>query len=428
MLGVGRGGPKGTFSAADAAASSLSPPTPVAAALRHRPRLTERQAWAVLTATRASGRWASGRCCGRSGRAAGSSRRHSALARSGPHRCRRQRRAPDVRCEGRGRDRGHCGGAGPALRGLEVPGLGILTTRGPGYPSRLRAIELPPHVLFVRGSVDALESRHAVAVVGTRRPTDAGRALAARIGGSLARAGATVVSASRSASTARAMPPRWPRAVRRWRSSGPATGGCIRTPTRGSLTNRRRRRGGRLGARAGHQCEPELVPASQPDHQRAGRRHGRRRGRPEERRPDHGRLGARAGSRPVHVPGGIDDPQAAGCLEWLHEFPGQAHIVPTIPQLIHDLRLFDEAPARLARPSLQAELIELGATARAIARELVRGSGTVDELVAATGHSVATALGALTMLESRGLATSAYGRYRPAGRLASAVDDGQPSG
>jgi DNA processing protein len=119
------------------------------------------------------------------------------------------------------------------------------------------------------------------------------------------------------------------------------------------------------------------------------------------------------------VPGAIDERQSAGCLEWLHAYPGRANIVSTIPQLIQDLALLDNAVPR-TRPALQAELIELGSTARLVAVELVHGRGTVDELVATTGHSVATVLGALTMLEIRGLATGAYGRYRPAGRLASA--------
>ena len=44
-----------SWSAADAAASSLSPPTPKPAALRRRPRLTEREAWAVLTAVNGLG-------------------------------------------------------------------------------------------------------------------------------------------------------------------------------------------------------------------------------------------------------------------------------------------------------------------------------------------------------------------------------------
>jgi DNA processing protein len=123
------------------------------------------------------------------------------------------------------------------------------------------------------------------------------------------------------------------------------------------------------------------------------------------------------------LPGSIDAPQSAGCNQWLHDYPEQARPVPSIPQLIHDLRLLDDPPGGRRRPSLQAELIELGATARAVALELVAGRGTVDEIVVATGHSVATTLGALTMLEIRGLATGAYGRYRPAGRLASAADE-----
>jgi hypothetical protein len=87
--------------------------------------------------------------------------------------------------------------------------------------------------------------------------------------------------------------------------------------------------------------------------------------------------------------------------------------------LIEDLALLGNGvgPGRSIRPSLEAELIELGASARAVAVALVGGSGTLDELVAATGFQPATALGALTLLELRGLAASAYGRYRPAGRL-----------
>ena len=50
---------------------------------------------------------------------------------------------------------------------------------------------------------------------------------------------------------------------------------------------------------------------------------------------------------------------------------------------------------------------------------LVAGRGSVDELVAATGQPGATVLGALTGLEMRGLVVETFGRYRPAGALAS---------
>jgi hypothetical protein len=52
---------------------------------------------------------------------------------------------------------------------------------------------------------------------------------------------------------------------------------------------------------------------------------------------------------------------------------------------------------------------------------LVAGLGSLDELVATTGHEPATVLGAITLLELRGLATTTYGRYRAAGQLASAT-------
>ena len=57
--------------------------------------------------------------------------------------------------------------------------------------------------------------------------------------------------------------------------------------------------------------------------------------------------------------------------------------------------------------------------------ELLRTDGhPVDDLVNATGLPVATVLGALTMLETRGLVGSAYGRYRPTAALATAIPAG----
>src|SRR6185503_9791554 len=70
----------------------------------------------------------------------------------------------------------------------------VLTAVDPAYPRRLAAIEMPPHVLFVLGEVNALDPRSAVALVGTRRATDAGRALAARLAAALVSTGSTTVS------------------------------------------------------------------------------------------------------------------------------------------------------------------------------------------------------------------------------------------
>ena len=69
------------------------------------------------------------------------------------------------------------------------------------------------------------------------------------------------------------------------------------------------------------------------------------------------------------VPGPISEPRSAGCLKWLREYAEQVRIVAGIPELIEDLRLLesDSQGAPGGRPSLEAELIELGGTARSIA-------------------------------------------------------------
>jgi DNA protecting protein DprA len=80
------------------------------------------------------------------------------------------------------------------LADVEREGLRVVAQGDAEYPDRLLAIDIPPPALFVRGSLAALGTQHAVGVVGTRRPSPAGRRIASRIGTALARAGATVVS------------------------------------------------------------------------------------------------------------------------------------------------------------------------------------------------------------------------------------------
>jgi DNA processing protein len=77
---------------------------------------------------------------------------------------------------------------------LGALGLTPLTVEDPAYPARLRLLEMPPPVLFARGSLAALSAARVVAVVGTRRPTDRGRRFAVAVGAALAANGATSVS------------------------------------------------------------------------------------------------------------------------------------------------------------------------------------------------------------------------------------------
>lgn len=69
----------------------------------------------------------------------------------------------------------------------------LVTLVDPTYPRLLREIHDPPLVLYVRGSVEALDTA-CVAMVGTRSPTQYGRETARRFAYQLAQAGVTVVS------------------------------------------------------------------------------------------------------------------------------------------------------------------------------------------------------------------------------------------
>lgn len=69
----------------------------------------------------------------------------------------------------------------------------LITWADEGYPELLKQIADPPLVLYLVGSVEAL-NMPSVAIVGTRRPTVYGRETARRFGYQLACAGYTVVS------------------------------------------------------------------------------------------------------------------------------------------------------------------------------------------------------------------------------------------
>ena len=69
----------------------------------------------------------------------------------------------------------------------------VLTSDDPAYPARLREIEQPPPVLFVRGEWLA-EDQIAVAIVGTRRITAYGRQVTEQLATHLAANGITIVS------------------------------------------------------------------------------------------------------------------------------------------------------------------------------------------------------------------------------------------
>lgn len=312
----------------------------------------------------------------------------------------------------------------------------------PEYPPRLGAIEMPPPVLFVRGDVAALAPRSAIAVVGTRRPTDSGRRTAARIAAGLVRGGATVISGlatgidgSAHAATlaeggttvaviggghARL----FPRVHGRLADAIVSSSGAVISehapdvgPTKGTFPRRNRIISGLADAvvivEAGASSGALLT----------------------------GSWALEQGRDVFAVPGSIDSPASAGCNGFLREFPGLVRIVSGIPQLLDDLglpgaaglprvgvgsarsgtaRRASAAPDRrgsVAPPSADATLTLLGPLDATIARAILAGAATVDELVAVTRSPVAAALAALTRLETAGLVEIAHGRCRSTPRL-----------
>ena len=312
--------------------------------------------------------------------------------------------------------------AGRTLERIHSLGLHVVTVADPAYPVRLAAIEMPPHVLFVLGDPAALEASAAVAVVGTRRATDAGRAIAARLATTLVSVGATVVSGLATGIDGAA------------HAATIHAGGMTIAVIGSGHAELHPRIHERLAAsivRAGGAVVSELAPDVRPTHGTFPRRNRVISGLADatvvvEAPARSGALitaswALEQGRECFLVPGSIGAPASAGCLSFLREFAqGGARIVAGIPQLIDDLGLADHLAEPGVSTSAAATLADVGEAPGRIGRELVLGRTTVDELVAATGWPVASVLAALTLLERRGLALGVHGRFRPAGSLAGA--------
>ncbi len=77
--------------------------------------------------------------------------------------------------------------------GILQKGIRVITFQEEEYPRRLKEVDLPPPVLFIRGELRADED-WAVAIVGTRRMTAYGRQVTEELAEHLGRHGIAVVS------------------------------------------------------------------------------------------------------------------------------------------------------------------------------------------------------------------------------------------
>ncbi len=312
-------------------------------------------------------------------------------------------------------------GGTATIERIRALGLIVLTADDPRYPARLTQIDMPPHVLYILGDPVALDRTAAVAIVGTRRATDQGRATASRLAANLVAVGAAVVSGlavgidgAAHAATIHAGGTTvavigsgharlHPRAHARLANIVVDSGGAVVSelgpdtdPSRGTFPRRNRIISGLADATVVVEAPARsgaLITAS---------------------------WALEQGRECFLVPGAIDAPASAGCLAFLREFPDRARIVAGIPQLIDDLGLADHLTQPGVASDVAATLSGVGEAAARLGREIVLGRATVDELVAATGWPVATVLAALTILEFRGLVVGVHGRFRASGSLAAA--------
>lgn len=296
-------------------------------------------------------------------------------------------------------------------------GVRVVTVEEPAYPERLASIAMPPHVLFVTGDPAALARERAVAIVGTRRATTAGRTTAGRIATAMVAADAAVVSGLAFGIDGVA------------HEATVRAGGTTVAVIGGGHAVVAPRAHARLAAAiiaGGGAVVSELAPDVEPSQGTFPRRNRIISGLSDatvvvEAPARSGALitasWALEQGRPCYlVPGGLDAPASAGCLAFLREWEHEAHIVAGVPQLIADLGYAQPIPGM--RDAVAAAAAQsLGNVERAIAKQLVAGHVTVDELVAVTDLPVATVLSALVLLERRGLVVGIHGRYRPAGPL-----------
>jgi DNA processing protein len=76
---------------------------------------------------------------------------------------------------------------------IQEKDIQVLTWDDPDYPRRLKEIDQPPPVLYVKGRIEP-EDEWSVAIVGTRRITNYGRQVTEELAACLAQNGVTVVS------------------------------------------------------------------------------------------------------------------------------------------------------------------------------------------------------------------------------------------
>jgi DNA processing protein len=307
------------------------------------------------------------------------------------------------------------------LEELTARGLWTLTPLDSDYPHRLRDLDPPPAVIHGRGSPQSLCAAHIVAVVGTRAPTIAGRALAAKVATRLAECGAVVVSglaigidgaahAATLAAGGRTVGViggghDWPgpRAHGSLRAEVAARNGAVISeyhPTQRARKGTFPRRN-RIIAALGDATVVVEAPIASGAKITAN-------------------LALGLGRTVLVAPGRVGDWAVAGSLALLRESPALPLV--GLDEMVEDLDLLAPVAGSGAvvdrTTSIEALVAMLGSTEQLVARRLLQGPAALDAIVADTALPPAVASSAVTLLLLRGWAQSIGPAYAVAGALA----------
>ena len=296
----------------------------------------------------------------------------------------------------------HAVGAAAAADGVEQATRAadgrVVTALDAEYPQALIGLHPRPAVLYVRGSLAALDEVCA-AVVGTRRPSGYGRVAAAEIGEELGRAGVTVVSGLAVGIDGIAQ--------RAAIDAGGRSVAVLPSPLERVYPPGHRSLAGRL-VETGGALLTEVPP-------------GHPVGRPDFARRNRIIAGLSAATVVVEAPdrsGALLTAMAAvGYGRDLYAVPGPMDAANSrgTNRLIADhLAALLTSPGALllqlgTRPATRAAFVRgLSEVESAVLARLLRRARSVEELAASAGLPTASVAGALTLLEARGLIT-AYG-------------------
>jgi DNA processing protein len=298
---------------------------------------------------------------------------------------------------------------------------GLLRQGQPGYPPQLACIPDPPELLYFRGD-PAVLSAPAIAIVGSRRPTPAGRATAFEFARRLASHGLVVTSGLAAGIDAAAH--------RGALAAGGATVAVCGTGLDRTYPEAHAALAAEIAAHG--TVVSEFPPGTKPLPHHFPRRNRLISGLSlgvlvVEARHRSGslitaRLAAEQGREVFALPGSIHNPLARGCHRLIRD---GARLVETVQEVVAGLQadLFAALPWPVAQPR-ETEALSAGPLDRE-SKILLNACGfepvDVDILVQRTGFTAASVASMLVMLELRGeVESSAGGTYcrlpaRPAG-------------